>query len=433
MCVLKITELGYTAGEYTERKLTILCEDEMPNILSREYQPPLQTDTTVDVALTDIFSSGIFGYPYAKSYWCLGVAGASELGQTTKLLDHTSFTNFDTGISTFSYIGDNTGGGATNANSLIRDLMLAEDGRFHWCCRESEARFENRHADLGKTSSSYTLNQSSILSAQYVTDEDIINHITVHYEPRSVGAASSILWSSDSVPITIKSGDKRTIRARFRDPDNPGSRVAAETVIPLVANTDYVVNSASDGSGTDKTTSVSANMTSDAQSASIDIKNNDSAPVYATLLQVRGTPLTRYEAASVTAIAAESIADYDHRFNDITVRLLDSEATAQSYANYMLTRFKESATRFQKVTLATNLSTSLLTQALTRKIGDRITVADSHIGHSADYIIVGEEHKVTGRVLHTTSWILKPVSRAAGWVLGIAGKSELGETTYVVY
>jgi hypothetical protein len=433
MCILKITKLGYQSGSFTERKLTILCEDEMTNMLAREYQPPLQTNTSVDVALTDIFASGIFGYPYAKSYWCLGVPGASELGQKTTLLDHTTFINFDTGVSTFSYIGDNTGGGATNANSVIRDLLLAEDGRFFWDCRTSKAVFQNRHADLGKTSSSYTLNQASILSAQYITDDDVINHLTIHYEPRAVGAAGSVLWSSDSVPITIKAGEKRSVRARFRDPDHPGSRVAAETVLPLSSAIDYAVNSVSDGSGTDKKGSVSVGMSNDAQSADISIKNYGSTAVYVTLLQVRGTPLTRYEAASVKAIDGVSIGNYDHRFNEITVRLLDSEAKAQSYADYMLTRFKDPETRFRKVTFSANHTAALLTQALTRQIGDRITVADSHIGHSQDYIIVGEEHQVKNQRLHTTSWILKPYSRAVGWMLGIAGKSELGETTYVVY
>ena len=75
--------------------------------------------------------------------------------------------------------------------------------------------------------------------------------------------------------------------------------------------------------------------------------------------------------------------------------------------------------------------TSHLTQVLERTLFDRITIAETQTGHTADYFIIAEEHAVDlGGFRHTVSWLLEPAAASAFWIIGT---SLLDQDTILAY
>ena len=428
-------------GAYHSRFVTLECEDPMVELLDSEYMPALQTNVTTDVALATVFDTATLVYPYKHAYWVLGFGGYSELDSSTTLFNHVN-TSFETGKTTLIYVGDNADKGlGVSAQGFLRDIVAAEaGGRFWWDGRNAYFVFHNRHHDLSNTTIVATFTSADFEDAQSMYGKDLVNDVTVNFEPRSVGTAGSVLWSDSSVPFLVGDGEQRRVSARYNNPNAPGSRCGGQDMIPMSATTDYIANSASDGTGTNLTDNVALSVTYNASSAEIVI-NNDSGyvgyhqPFYITFLQVRGTPLTVHEAAFANAFDGQSQIDNGVVKKEYNLRAINDLDTAQQFANWWIGRYKNPLSRFESVSFTTSKNDDMQGYALSLKVADKIAVSDTFTGHSGNYVIVGEQHSLEAGedMLHKVTWVLKLDLKAIGWVLEQAGRSELDETTYVVF
>jgi len=68
---------------------------------------------------------------------------------------------------------------------------------------------------------------------------------------------------------------------------------------------------------------------------------------------------------------------------------------------------------------------------ITCAMGSRIRVVDVQTGHDAEYFVIGEQHERTLGAGHQVTWFLEPADMNTYWILGVAGLSELGVTTYL--
>lgn len=441
LCKLKIAGIQLSPGSHTERAATIICEDPMLDLLDADYQPPLQTNQTADVAIKTMMERVKTAYPYPASYWMLGVAGSSELGQTTYLLDHESYIDLETGITSFPYIGDNTDQGAgISPQMLIGDLIAAEDGRLWWDARTAKMVFHNRHHDYLNATSMGTFTQDHG-TGDYRTQEDVINEVVVQFEPRQIGAVGSTLWSAPNLPLLLKHGETKQLQARYVDPNIEAARVGAQDVQPSRPGLDFIANVLSDGSGQDVTGQIYCNIQPNASSAEVTLRNSIGTDCYVTTLQIRGTPIVSYDIQAVTARDAVSARNFDFRRKTYTIRMIPTESEANSFAHHKKGQFSTPAPRFESFTLYERQSAAIHTHALARTVGDRVRLTDSHTSHDGYYIIVGEAHSYQGapqaeglrQPVHMVTWILRTEDKLKGWRLGIAGRGELGQTTYLVY
>ena len=442
LCKLKLSSVRVSPGAYSSRTIVLTCTDPMGELLLDNWAGTIYTNTTADVILTDIFGNGVVVYPYDGYWWLLGIVGSSELGQTTILFDPSTFTNFETGNSTLVIAGDNIGSD-DSAQTLIREIVLRELGRFYWDVRTSKAVFHSRQHDLGSTSS-LTLTQDEIYQpTEYIVDDDMVNKYLIDYEAREIGAADSVIWSNDSVPISIDNGASVEYKFSYSNVgavDQTGTVYSNDAYTPI-AGVDVIANTASDGSGTDASGSMAISATIDIDGATVTVVNNYGSTVYITTLQMRGTPLTIYPSETYETVNIERIASYDKRSQRITARLLESEEAAASYAKYLVSNFSRAQAGFKSVTIDTAQSTDLMTAGLTFTVGTVITITESFTTHNDTYLIVGERHSyVPGGVVngqqyqtHMVTWILRPFSTLVSWKLGVAGLSELGETTILAY
>lgn len=506
----KIMPPKVTAGSYGQRSVTIMANDAMSNLNDIEFRPTLHTDTTADVAMNEIFDEGTIPWPYAHNYWMVGVEGCSELGTTTTLYTHVA-TSFDTGSTTFDFMGDNLDrGNGISAMGFIRDLMDAELGRFFFAPRTSKYTFHRRHRDILNTTSVASFNENDFEESgtEYGQFDDLVNHAMVNFIPREVGPTGTVLWASSGV-ITLRQTSERAITARYRDAEAPSARVGAQNVItpfpgvdfaavsqladtpdstiayvlpesPIIVGTtsahgfstaDKVIirgvkgikgingghtitvvdtvtmtldgttgKGAYEGGGTvelrvdDLNSKVSIAIEKGAASAKIKVINHANQTVYIPHLQLRGTPLIVFDKRIVESRNGDSARDYEYAQRTYSVPAITDDIYAQSYADWMVYKFRDPLFYFRSVSFNANKTDTRLTQALTRTIGNRITIGESWSGHSQDYFIVGALHNVGsgGEQTHDTTWILKPAERESFWVLSSTIYSVLGQTTRLV-
>lgn len=430
----KIANKRPSVGVYGAKQMEIMCEDALAKLVNIEYEPPLQTDVTTDEVLTEMFDNVVVPYPYLRSFWVLGTDAASTLGLNTILADSSTFLEADTGYTELEYAGDNSDSGrGVMANAFIRDVVAAEmGGRFFFDTRTSKFTFHNRNRDVLNETIFASLTYDDVEGGDYVDGEDVINHVTINYQPRKLGEAAVVIYTATNVPLQIAAGETKTLTARYRDPNQEDARIGAVDCLIPVVGTDIVAGFTELNSNAGRYLGVSVDF--NAQSAKVALTNSHGWRVmYINTLQLKGTPIYTYDRQFVEVGDANSQVENDTESKRLDIPLVGDEALITDYAYNVLSRFKDPASLYKNVRFFANKNDTRMANALSMVIGSRIALVDSYLGHDADYVVVGEKHVLTagGDHTHEVNWIFKPVTRQTFWILGVVGKSELGSTTYL--
>lgn len=465
---VRITQATFTLGLNNLPVMNIVAEDPMLRLLDKEFEPEVFVSETVTIydrgipittyqSLKDIFDpiqsmfdSGIVSWPYQRSYWVLGSQGGSELGLTTYLFSEASL-GFTQGPSdSYAIIGDlGDRGQGVNAQTYLRDLIGMEGGgRFYFNPRTHSFDFINRHTDAILTAGQFgpavpvavSFDADDLDSVDYKYGEDLVNRVTLHYSLRTVGGAGSIIWSSSQLPILLKAGsDPKTINASYFDATITTQRIAATNYIFPVAGTDIIANTLYDGSGDNVSTAISVAVDFKANSAKIILSNPTAQDCYVRTLQLRGTPLVQSDEV-VTSLSADSLREFDEYPRTVEVRMLDDTDVAQSYADYIISKFKTPLDRLESITFNSLRNAKTIAAAahmsyasVLDTLNARIAVTLPFYNHSAEYFVVGERRVIIvgGDHSQMVTLILKPQARERYWILGRTGYSELGSTTYL--
>lgn len=430
----RIKQVLPSLGEGRPRRVTLICECPMNALLQAEYKPEFQENVTADVAIAPIFDNAVITYPYTGTFWLLGIAGHGELGVNTRLYSH-DVTDFDTGVTVFEFVGDNLGGEAgLAAQSFIRDYVAAElGGRFFFDARQGRFVFHNRHRDLLNTTVAVTVARQDSERVAYTYGEDVFNKVTLHYRPRDVGAAGTVLWSQATLPITLSENGTRKLNARYRDVSQPSARVGGKDFIEPQPGVDYIANAKANGSGADRTSKIGISAAFGASGAEVTLSNLFNKPTYITTLQLRGTPVTVYDKQFVTAINGTSVGMNGMIEETRQLNALSDPELAQSYADLLVERFGTPAARVERITFDAMRDAVFAGMVVNRSIGERVRLADTP---DKDYILVGEEHEILGGAspevpaTHLATWVLRPRDiRYNYWLLGTPGYGELGTAT----
>lgn len=114
--------------------------------------------------------------------------------------------------------------------------------------------------------------------------------------------------------------------------------------------------------------------------------------------------------------------------------LLDTEAKDQ--CDYMLSQYKDPAFRMRGIEIYPEVDpTNLFPLILGQDISARITLRNNKAHLDGDFHIEGISHWFDTRSAQpwTTRWQLSDASSVAYWAIGVAGFSEIGETTRLAY
>jgi hypothetical protein len=472
MFIGKIASVSLTPGNLSAQTCMVVCEDPMNALMQTDYQPSLLLNATVDEGIADVFNKATFGWPYAHSGWMVGIEGSSEVGTTTVIYSNT-LSNLDTGITVLPYSGSASDNGhGVAAQSMLRDFVVTEaGGRFWFNTRTGQFRFTNRHQDiLNSVSSLATYSSSNVngydfdSASQLLFGDLVYNDVTVNYQPRGLGVPGTTIWEAQDI-IVLQPGQEKKITARYFDAvNNTNAKVSAIDVIAPAPFTDYVAEvqftESTDGGDTtslktptsrvtlpitdvlkfttitkpnsNRTGLVRISAKIGATSTELTIQRRYTSRVfYMTGLRIRGTPLYTYDKRAAHASDGDSI-----RSNGIQRKIMDlpqvsDDDFGNQLANYVVSRFKDPITRLPSISFNANKTDARMQSALTRQIGDRITVSDDRTAHSADYIVIGEHHQIKagGDITHDVTWTLEPANTIIYWKIGVAGFSEVGQTT----
>lgn len=327
----------------------------------------------------------------------------------------------------------------------INALRIPEEteGGFIKESKDAKVVFESRHTRLSGDylTSQATFSDASGASLSYKQIDQIdplstiVNHTEATTRTYAVGSVA-VLWTlgeTGSESPEIAPNESRTFEARYPNPDSGNNAVEVNAWTTPASSTDYTGNSASDGSGTDLTSSLGVANTKVAQRMIITVTNNHaSTNAFLTKLQARGTPVTQKQ-ATVRSIDTTSQAKYGERKFVAETEFIPNTTEAQRWCEFQLSIYS-TPVNILKMSYVASLSTGLIHQAITRDISDRVTVTannDSELGINADFFIESERHSVNGNT-HLVTYSLSPASGGYSqfWVLGV---SKLNENTVPAY
>lgn len=241
----------------------------------------------------------------------------------------------------------------------------------------------------------------------------------------------AVLWSLSEV-IAINASDTTDLWALYPNDGDASNAYAVDAWTTPVATTDYLANSQADGLGTNKTANVSITVDKFANAMKISITNNDAGTVYITFLQARGTPVYANDPIRVVVEDATSQAKFGERTYPLPGKFYPSTSVALSYGQLTVARYKDQLAVLS-ISFQANVSSSHMTQALTRDVSDRIALvaqgtlpSGAQLGINSEFFIEAEYHELS----LNGHWVTYEVSDArfdtGFWLLGTG---MLGTTT----
>jgi len=353
-------------------------------------------------------------------------------------------TSYNTGQSTFAYAFDNLLDAQTTVLRALADCVISELGYLYVkgdTAQGGTLKFEDRHArpKYGAADASFD-NSMMGLTVDRVRS-DVINRVYVVVHPRTADTSASVLYeltTTASVP-SISGGESIQIIAPFKESSIRGYRIAGSSIVTPVSPTDWVANTASDGSGTNITSDVVVTLSNtSANSVTFNIQNNATVTAYITVLQVRGNALKDITETLFSATSIPSQGTYGENDVRVSMRYESNTGTyATEIASWILNTTKDARYVIKEFSLASNSNDTLMTQSLVREPGDKITISESVTGIEATggsgaeigYFINGVNMTVRPGGIINTSWVLAPADQQAAWVLDQEGASEMGIST----
>jgi len=221
-----------------------------------------------------------------------------------------------------------------SARSLLHDLASSYLGMF-FVAANGDAKFYNRYHDLTPAKMRLTQDQLSTDLMTRTPWEVIKNKITIIGHPRT-GAATTVLWSLNDKP-SIPAGSTFEVWGTY---SVNGAEVPITGFTGPLATTDWLVNSAQNGSGTDLTASCTLTRTVYANKINIKITNNSGTLGYITKLQLRGDPLLE-GLASIDLTDQAGVGLYGPKTLSINSLFLQNSNLISDLANALLALLKD--------------------------------------------------------------------------------------------
>ena len=331
-----------------------------------------------------------------------------------------------------------------SGKKTIDALRLVEEAEAGFIkeSKSGQVAFESRYHRLTETAS--TTSQATFSDAdgavhtfEQIQQADPLSTIVNHVEAtaRTFDTASvAVLWThpeTGSDSPTLAPGEAKTFEAEFPNPDAANNAMEVDAWTTPAATTDYLLNSASGGGGTNLTSDITVTQAKTAERMAITLTNSATGSSgYLTKLQARGTAVSTKNPCIVRAIDTTSQGIYGERKYVAKTKFIPTTSEAQDWCDYQMAIY---GSPIEILTMTIPAATQgNIGQVLNRDLSERITVTatnDAALGISGDFFIEHERHKVgDGGKEHIVTWKLSPASGGYSqfWVLGT---SVLGTST----
>ncbi len=344
----------------------------------------------------------------------------------------------DSGADTYVYALDNIASD-TKAMSIFADLAKSELGLV-FCERDATdgqtLKFEARRARTVLSSVLVTLDNTMSGLTFPGGRQDIMNVFRVKAFPRVIVTGIVIAKIEGAMAQAFAPGESRTIFLDYTDPTQRDTKIGGINQVNPVATTDYAMNTAADGSGTNLTASFTVTASFFSSAVMLVLTNTHAtASGFVTTLQCRGDGIYALNPVTAEASNAASVAAYGANVTLVEMLYQSNPMVTSDAALYLSSVYANPMANVGQVRFVANQSAALLTAAITGGISSRIALAETMSGLTAvlEYFINGVEFEITETEVVTVTWWLAPASTVVYWLLGTAGASELGASTRLAY
>jgi len=257
------------------------------------------------------------------------------------------------------------------------------------------------------------------------------NMVRAIISPRRVDASATTVLYSNPEPFFITAGETKIIKGNFRDPENLATNVTCAELATPVAGTDYKYTQNEDGSGSDLTASAGFSYVLGAEG--IEFTFTPTADGWVYILQARGKGVYLYDKTEATVEDTALTATDGERMLTLDMKYRDSPIEADVIAPIWLSKFKQKDTLVDKIKFVANRNEFLMLAFIALQVGDKVWIKNSRAGIDAAYFINGKEFNISEGGIINYSYIVCPAAYDSYvfWELGVAGKSELGVTTWL--
>lgn len=265
--------------------------------------------------------------------------------------------------------------------------------------------------------------------------EQVINYVTCKTYPRlwrdSTGYISYPTVYQSTTPIAFNPGETQVFTVKFTDQMRQAMNVyaynSACTSVGVWANT------ASDSTGTDKTSSFTSSITNTIYDAEITITNGSGVTAYVTRITVLAYAAEYvYAAQSTTDSDAASIAIYGQNALTVDMKYENDAAFAVDLTDWIVDHYKDPQYLVNKVDFLANSSRTELRAFLFINIGDLVHIKETQTALDAYFNIQAISFKIKPGGAIRFNWTLFPafeVTMSPVWLIEDANYGQLGTTT----
>lgn len=298
---------SYSIDPHDEKKTTFIqASDTIKQLLLQEISQPIETDYNVGSLFTDILSRS-------------NISSANRTIDT--LNDEIPFVHFQERRPTDAM------------NDLIKmgyyKAYVGTDGKVnikdrYWQQRASVVSSHDKFYGM-----SYRLDETRLANNIRVTCQHVERSTSVQ----------TISWVGEA--HTIVASSYLSFWLDYRDPDTLESGTPANSMVSLVSSTDYYASTTLDGTGEDRTSTTSVDVTFFATSAICSLFNGSADTIYLNRFQLRGYSIQKEPKMTVEAISSSSQAVYGKRNYSLQSDLISELVVAQDYASFLKTEKEE--------------------------------------------------------------------------------------------
>jgi hypothetical protein len=381
----------------------------------------------------------------------MALAGRTRLGDLPILLNATGDDVFQTIIDSlphfsqpravekdlsadvYPYILDRIRDEETRARDELYRLALSGLDRI-WERGDGTIVYESRTRRTKLTTNTDTYTdamgeRTAAFSASQATDS-IANSTQTTVHPRRPSTATTAVLFSLNQPVQLAVGQSIEILGPWTDPDNPDVRVAAVGLVSLVSGTDYLANSAEDGSGTNLTSALTVTVGLSGNATLFTVSLGGSTSGWLTTLQQRGQALLDYGAVQSTQVDQDSVDRFGLNPLNVDLPYQADPNFGIEVAQYIMFTRSLATTRIEGFTrLVPFTNTTELTRSLRREISDRIALTETVTGITKSFFIDRIRESITESYVATQFSLSVPIDDRLFWQLEVVGRSELDQTT----
>ena len=243
---------------------------------------------------------------------------------------------------------------------------------------------------------------------------NLINRVSNIAYPRKVDTSVKVLFSL-GYPQQIGAGETIELRGNYFDPTG-GATVNAEssTMITPAATTDYLMNTLQDGTGTNRTSSLSVTAVYGTEGVTYTLVSSAADTCFITLLQARGYGIYTYATTETTAENTPSINEFGYASDTLHQQYQQNTNLGKRETAKILDAERQPRTVLNKVTMQANKDVDYLLGYIMHDIGDLVHVEEDETGINAYYYIQGLSFSISPAFVDGTAtaiidygWTLK--------------------------